>query len=69
MKISKAMSACLILMIFFVFCTFTALSAEKTKISIQKFDVAKNLDPALGSFLYDILLERMVDSGKYTVVD
>ena len=44
-------------------------SAEKTKIGIMEFDVAKNLDPAFGGFLYDMLLERMVASGKYTVVD
>jgi len=44
-------------------------SAEKVKIGIMEFDVAKNLDPAFGDFLYDMLLERMVASGKYTVVD
>jgi hypothetical protein len=66
---SKTMFTCLVLMLFFVFCTFPALSAEKTKIGIMEFDVAKNLDPALSGFLYDMLLERMVVSGKYTVVD
>ena len=44
-------------------------SEEKTKIGIMEFDVPKNLDPAFGGFLYDMLLERMVASGKYTVVD
>jgi hypothetical protein len=44
-------------------------SVEKTQIGIMEFYVAKNLDPALSSFLYDMLLERMVAGGKYTVVD
>ena len=44
-------------------------TADRTKIGIMKFEVAKNLDPSFGGFLYDMLLERMVASGKFTVVD
>jgi formylglycine-generating enzyme required for sulfatase activity len=35
----------------------------------MKFEVAKNLDPSIGTFMYNMLLEQMVASGKYTVVD
>jgi uncharacterized protein YgiM (DUF1202 family) len=69
MRLVKTVSTFIILLIFAYLFTCPALSAEKTKISIQRFDVAKNLDPALGGFLYEVLLERIVDSGKYIVVD
>jgi formylglycine-generating enzyme required for sulfatase activity len=69
MKHSKAMVAHLILMFLLSIHCHAALSAEKTKIGIMRFEVAKNLDPALGGFLYDILLQRMVASSKHTVVD
>ena len=68
-KASKVMSACLVLILFLFFLTCPSLSAERTKIGIMKFKVAKNLDPSFGGFLYDMLLERMVASGKFTVVD
>ena len=59
----------MVLMLLVVFNYQLALSAEKTKIGIMRFEVAKNLDPALGGFLYDILLQRMVASSKHTAVD
>jgi formylglycine-generating enzyme required for sulfatase activity len=69
MKHSKAMVAHLILTLLLGIHCHAALSAEKSKIGIMRFEVAKNLDPALGGFLYDILLQRMVASSKHTVVD
>ena len=47
----------------------TLFAGERPKIGVMKFDVAANLDPQLGGFLYDVLLDRVVSSGKYTVVD
>ncbi len=42
---------------------------SKTKIGIMKFKVSQNLDPGLGVFLYESLMEKIVNSGKFTVVD
>lgn len=41
----------------------------KTKVTIQKFDIAEGLAPTLGKFLYDCLLGEIAASTKYTVVD
>ncbi|HPO11918.1 MAG TPA: hypothetical protein PLI09_00620 [Candidatus Hydrogenedentes bacterium] len=43
--------------------------AIKVKFGIMKFDVDEGLSPSLGTFLYNVLLSSMVESGKYTVVD
>lgn len=59
----------LILAVLLTALSYAALGAESAKIGITKFEVAENLDPQLGSFLYEALLERMVASDKYTVVD
>ncbi|MCP4625680.1 MAG: formylglycine-generating enzyme family protein [bacterium] len=49
----------------------TSYSAEgvKQKIGIMEFDVRGKLDPSFGPILYDMLLQQMVVSGKYIVVD
>lgn len=41
----------------------------RTKIGIMEFEVAKDLNPGLGGFLYRGLLGQMLRSGKFTVVD
>jgi hypothetical protein len=41
----------------------------KPKIGVMKFDVSKNLDPALSGLLYDALTEQAVKSKQFTVVD
>lgn len=41
---------------------------KKDTIGIMKFNVSGNLNPALEIFLYDSLMDKMVASGKYTVV-
>ena len=41
----------------------------KPKIGIMKFDVAKDLKPALGAFLYGELMHEMVKSKQFVVVD
>jgi formylglycine-generating enzyme required for sulfatase activity len=65
----KKIATCFIVMIILLLLCHSALCEEKTKIGVMKFEVAKNLDPALSSFFYEMLLERMVASGKFTVVD
>ena len=69
MRNAKISSTWLISILFLFFVASLAESAEKTKIGIMKFEVAKNLDPSFGTFLYNSLLARMVSSGKYTVLD
>jgi hypothetical protein len=50
-------------------CATSCLAEEKKDtIGIMKFNVSGNLDPALEIFLYDSLMDKMVASGKYTVV-
>ncbi len=42
---------------------------EKTKIGILKFEVSKNLDASFAKLMYNSLLDKMLMSGKFTVVD
>ena len=42
--------------------------AEKEKIGVMKFEVSDNLDPTFGIFASGTLVERMAESGQYTVV-
>jgi formylglycine-generating enzyme required for sulfatase activity len=69
MSFAKKMNTYFMVPILLLFCCHSALCEEKTKIGVMKFEVAKNLDPALSGFFYEMLLERMVASGKFIVVD
>ena len=42
--------------------------AEKQKIGVMKFEVSNNLDPIFGIFLCSALVDRMEESGQYTIV-
>lgn len=44
-------------------------SARKTKIGVMKFKVSKNLGEDFQTFIHDVFMDQMVQSGKYTVVD
>lgn len=44
-------------------------AAEKPKVGVTKFEVSKDLSPSYGDFLYNSLLNQLVASGKYTVLD
>lgn len=46
-----------------------AAKAEKPKVGVMKFDVATGLDPTLGRTLYGVLMEHVVKSKNFTVVD
>ena len=46
-----------------------SVSKEKIKIGILNFEMSKNIDPALGTFMYDMLLDEMLQSRQFTVVD
>jgi hypothetical protein len=48
--------------------TFCLAEEKKDTIGIMKFNVSENLNSALEIFLYDSLMDKMVASGKYTVV-
>ncbi len=56
--------------LFLIAISSTSCLAEEKKITIgiMGFEVPATLDPALGSFLYNALLDKMVESGRYTVV-
>jgi len=41
----------------------------RPKIGIMEFKVSQKLDPAFGEFLYDCLMEQLVASRKYRIVD
>lgn len=42
---------------------------KKIKVGIMKFEVSKNIAPSLGTLLYDTLLDNMLQSNRFTVVD
>ena len=42
---------------------------QKVKVGVMKFKVSQKLDPALGQFLYETLLEQLLDADKFTVID
>jgi hypothetical protein len=50
-------------------CCFSVHAGQKPKVGIMKFDVSENINPALQDFLYATLMDQMVKSQKYTVVD
>lgn len=42
---------------------------EKTKIGIMNFEVSENLDASFAKLMYNTLLDKMLMSGRFTVVD
>jgi hypothetical protein len=70
MRLKKVSPLIAITIVSLFFVSLTSLqSAQKPKIGIMKFDVTENVNPAVQEYLYAQLLEQMVQSGKYTVVD
>jgi hypothetical protein len=67
--IFRKLSVVFIINLFLVFSLSTIHASPKPKIGIMKFEVTENVNPAVQEFLYAQLLEQMVQSGKYTVVD
>ena len=47
----------------------TNLTSAKPKIGIMKFEVASDLKPSLGPFLQNALMEEMLATKRFTVVD
>jgi formylglycine-generating enzyme required for sulfatase activity len=69
---SKAATVLLILVVALVagYCRAEDTGATgKLKIAVMRCELGEDLRPSLGIFLYDLLLEKAVSSGRYIVVD
>ena len=44
-------------------------ASAKPKLGVMKFETAKGVDEGLGTFLYDAMSDKLIASGRYTVVD
>jgi len=70
MSMHKILSIFLIFIIFYIFLFIPlSYSIQKPKIGIMKFDVSENVNPALQDFLYATLMDQLLMSGRYIVVD
>jgi formylglycine-generating enzyme required for sulfatase activity len=68
-KITKWFSISLFLILFTLESTSPCEGGRKTKIGVMKFDVSRDIEPSIGSFLYNSLVGEMQASQKYTIVD
>ena len=49
--------------------SWAAGASDKPKLGVMKFETAKGVDEGLGAFLYDAMSDKLIASGRYTVVD
>jgi len=41
----------------------------KMKVGVMKFDVSKEVDPAVGELVYSLIQQYLIENGRYAVVD